>query len=79
MLAIIIGFAGVGGLRFAPWLALLIPFAAIRIGFQREVNIRPALTVYSLRIANVIVDAAMIAVFVYLYNLAVLSYCPPPK
>jgi hypothetical protein len=37
------------------------------------------LTVNSLRVANVIVEAAMIAVFVYLYNLAALSYCPPPK
>jgi hypothetical protein len=62
-----------------PWLALLTQFAAVRIGFQREVNIRSPLAVSSLRIANAIVDAAMIAVFVYLYNLAVLSYCLPPK
>jgi len=79
MLIIVIGFSGVGGLRFAPWLLLLIPFAAVRIGFQRCGSIRSTLTVNSLRVANVIVEAAMIAVFVYLYNLAALSYCPPPK
>lgn len=79
MLVVVAGFSGVGGLRFAPWLLLLIPFAAVRIGFERGGAIRQTLTVNSLRVANVIVEAAMIAIFVYLYNLAALSYCPPPK
>jgi hypothetical protein len=35
MLAIVVGMSGVGGLVFAPWLLLVVPFAATRITFRR--------------------------------------------
>jgi hypothetical protein len=79
VLAIVLGFSGVGGLRFAPWLLLLIAFAAVRLGFRRNESTRSTVAVNSLRAANVLVEVAMISIFVYLYNLAILSYCAPPK
>ena len=79
MLVIIVGFAGVGSLPFAPWLLLLVPFAAVRVGFQRGAGIRSTLSGNALRAANFIVEAAMFAIFVYVYNLSVLTYCPAPK
>ena len=79
MLALVVGFAGVGGLRFAPWLLLLIPFGVVRIGLQRDSSSRSAVSEASLRVGSFIVEAAMVAIFVYLYNLAVLSFCPSPR
>lgn len=80
MLVIVIGFAGVGALRFSPWLLLLIPFVATRIAFRKtERAAKSTFLVGGLRSANLIIEVAMVAVFIYLYNLALLSYCPPPK
>jgi len=80
MLVIILGFAGVGGLRFAPWLLLLIPFAATRSAFRRtDQTPGPTTSLGALWALNLITEAAMFAVFVYLYSLALLSYCPSPK
>jgi hypothetical protein len=79
MLAIVVGFSGVGGVIFAPWLFLLIPFVAVRIGFQLDAGTKSTLTEASLRVANFIIEAAMVAVLVYLYDLAVLSFCPPAR
>lgn len=80
MLLIFVGFSGVGALRFAPWLLLLIPFAATRVALRTAKS--GSGSMYTLRALwgmNVIIEIAMVAIFVYMYNLSVLSYCPPPK
>ena len=79
MLAIVIEFADAGSLRFAPWLLLLVPFVFVRISLRKIAGDQTISAAVSLRVANVVVEAAMVAIFVYMYNLSVLSYCPPPK
>jgi hypothetical protein len=80
MLLIIVGFSGVGGLRFAPWLLLLVPFAATRTALRGSKSgsesMRTSRVLWGI---NVTIEIAMVAIFVYMYNLAVLSYCPSPK
>ena len=78
MLTMIIGFSGVGGLVYLPWLLLLVPFIVLRLALVRRGPERQMRTT-ALQCANAVTELAMIAIVVYLYNLAVLSYCSPPK
>jgi len=80
MFLIVVGFSGVGSLRFAPWFLLLVPFAALRFLFQntnaphrtRELNLL-------LQIANAITELSMLGILVYLCNLVALGACPGQK
>lgn len=77
MLVIIVGFSGVGGLVFAPLLLLLFPFGFAR-SMLRSMTSGTALWVRPVLLAvNFITELAMVAAFVWLYNLAILTYCPP--
>jgi hypothetical protein len=76
MLVIVVGMSGVGGLAFAPWLLLLIPFGTVRIALRKIA--KGGAPVYfrrTLWAANLVIELAMVGAFVYLYNLVILSYC----
>jgi len=78
MLVMLIGFSGVGGLIYLPWLLLLAPFIGLRLALVRRDPNRKTLATL-LQCANAITELGMILIFVYLYNLAAVSYCAPSK
>ena len=78
MLIMVIGFSVVGGLVYLPWLLLLVPFIGLRLALARD-DLRRAILRTAFQCANAVTELAMIVIFVYLYNLAVLSFCPPPR
>ena len=64
---------------FAPWLLLLIPFAASRIALRKTADRSAPIYLGPHFGANLVTELAMVAIFIYLYNLLVLSYCGPQK
>ncbi len=79
VIVIVVGFAGVGGLRFAPLLLLLLPFSACR-SFLAPVRAQSGSIARRL-VGGVgaMTEVAMVAALGYLFVLALLSYCPAPK
>jgi hypothetical protein len=74
--AILVLFAPYGGLILAPLLLLLVPFALLRRALQKPQVGRPTL---ALKATSALLELVMLAIFVYLYNSSVLSYCPPQR
>lgn len=77
VLIITILFSGVGGLVYLPWLSLLVPFALCWIIVRRSnaISQKNTLTLVA-RIMMPLIGLWMLGVLIYLYSIAVLSYCP---